>query len=165
MWKLNTSLLQNEDCIVKITSFWLHWKKRKPDFHDLRTWWDIGKKKIKHISVKFSKKKAREKRFQRNVLEARLSDLITSNAKNKNREKIDKIKAEITEIDNKAIAGAKIRSKERFYTEFEKPSHYFFHLEESCQSSKVINSLKKETVTLTAPNDILEELASFYEGL
>ncbi len=53
VWKFNTSLLQNEEFVSKIRSFWSHWHKRKSDFKNLNVWWDMGKKKIKHISIRF----------------------------------------------------------------------------------------------------------------
>ena len=94
--------------------FWQHWQKRKTDFTDLNIWWDIGKKKIKHILIRFSKKLARQAKSHRRNLELQLNNLIASNTKNNNKENIEKIKSELTELDNKNIAGAKIRSKERF---------------------------------------------------
>ncbi len=55
VWKFNTTLLENKDYISKVASFWKHWQKRKSDFSNLNVWWDIGKKKLKHISIRFSK--------------------------------------------------------------------------------------------------------------
>ena len=101
--------------------FWQHWQKRKKDFTDLNIWWDIGKKKIKHISIRFSKKLVRKVRTQRLSLVSQLNTIIASNTKNNNKESIERVKSELINIDNKTIAGAKIRSKEHFYTEFEKP--------------------------------------------
>ncbi len=74
----------------------------------------MGKKKIKHLSIRFSKKLARKKRFSRRVFKAQLNDLIKSNKRNNNSEKIEHVKKEILDIDNKAVEGAKIRTKERF---------------------------------------------------
>ncbi len=165
LWKLNTSLLNNSEYVEKIKMFWQHWQKRKKDFTDLNIWWDIGKKKIKHISIRFSKKLVRKARTQRRILESQLNTLIASNTKNNNKESIERVKSELIDIDNKTIAGAKIRSKERFYTEFEKPSNYFFNLESSRQSSKVITSIKKDDLVLSSSGLILEELAAFYESL
>ena len=135
------------------------------DYRDLNIWWDIGNRKIKHLSIKFSKKLAREKRSSRLELEKDMSKLLNTNHLNSNKVDIDRIKAEITDLDNSRFNGAKIRSKERFYTEFEKPSKYFFELENPLQSNKVISVLRTQTDTITSQDDILEEAASFYKKL
>ena len=125
MWKFNTSLLTNKEYIEKITGFWKFWQSRRSSFRNINIWWDIGKRKIKHLSIRFSKRLLREKRFLRQSLERELNQLSCTNTDNDNKDEIDRVKAELTEIDNAAILGAKIRSKERFYTENEKPSKYF----------------------------------------
>ena len=142
-WKFNTSLLQNEEYTSKVKTFWLHWRKRKSSFKDLNIWWDIGKKKLKHLSIIFSRKLAKGKHSASRKLESQVNDLVTSNSHKDNIKRIKKVSQDILNVDNKAVEGAKIRSNERFYTEFEKPSQYFFNLENSHQSSKVISTLKK----------------------
>lgn len=42
-WKLNVSILSNDDFILLVKNFWLSRKLRKPLFRDLQSWWDKGK--------------------------------------------------------------------------------------------------------------------------
>ncbi len=79
------------------------------DYRDLNIWWDIGKRKIKHLSIKFSRKLAREKRSSRLELEKELNELLNTNHLNSNKVDIDRIKAEIIDLHNSRINGAKIR--------------------------------------------------------
>ena len=165
VWKLNISLLQHKAYVDKISGFWSYWQLRKMDFRDLSIWWDIGKRKIKHLSITFSRKLAREKRSSRLKLEKELNRLLSTNDSNCNKNEIDRIKAAITDLDNAIISGAKIRSKERFHTEFEKPSKYFFNLENSRQSNKAIQALQTSNSIVTSSAEILDEAATFYEEL
>ncbi len=165
VWKFNTSLLDNPVFVDKIKSFWSHWQLRKIDFRDINAWWDIGKRKIKHIAMKLSKRLARERRQKRARLEQKLRDLSALKPSRPVLDAIEALKSDITDLDNTLVHGARIRSKERFYTEFEKPSKYFYSLENSRQSSKVISALKCNGRTVTSTQDILEKSAEFYENL
>ncbi len=162
---MNTDILDNREYAKKISQFWTHWQSRKLAFRDLNAWWDIGKKKIKHISIAFSKKLARANRSKRRDLEQKLFDVIKLDAKNHMKSAVENIKDEIRALDNKAVKGAKIRSKDRFYSEYEKPSKYFYNLENSRQGNKVITALNTTSGRVTTHSDISEAAASFYENL
>ncbi len=116
-------------------------------FSILHVWWDIGKKKLKHISIRISKSTCIKERLHRRNLESYLNRLIASNVDNKNRKEIEQVIQDIRKFDNIMICGAKICLKELFFNEFDKPSHYFFILENSQQASKAIRVVI--TVTLT----------------
>ena len=165
-WKFNTSLLKNPQYTDKVTRFWKHWQTKKQEFRNLNIWWDFGKKKIKHLTIKFSKKIAREKRSKRSKLERDLIHYIQLNNNKTFNSKIDSINNELTELEQSRLNGAKIRSKERFYNEFEKSSAYFYSLENSRQTKKVITELRNNNNrTINSTKGILDELASFYENL
>jgi hypothetical protein len=54
-WKFNESLLENENYIKLIENFWKGWHSEKLKY-SLLDWWEIGKKKIKSLSITFSNK-------------------------------------------------------------------------------------------------------------
>ncbi|CAC5388192.1 unnamed protein product [Mytilus coruscus] len=54
-WKMNDSLLDKELYIEYINNFWINWKQRKSNYNIL-DWWEIGKKRIKELTIRFSKK-------------------------------------------------------------------------------------------------------------
>ena len=60
-WKFNESLLENENYIKLIENFWKGWKSEKLKY-SLLDWWEIGKKKIKSLSITFSKNLAEDER-------------------------------------------------------------------------------------------------------
>ncbi len=68
-WKSNASLLENKNFVVKMSAFLHHWCLRRHDFTNLHAWWDICKRKIKYMCMKFSKRLSREKRARRKFLE------------------------------------------------------------------------------------------------
>lgn len=60
-WKFNESLLENENYIKLIENFWKGWQSEKLKY-SLLDWWEIGKKKIKSLSITFSKNLAEDER-------------------------------------------------------------------------------------------------------
>ena len=51
LWKLNASVLLDEEYCSTIRDFWVGWRLRKGDFRSLAKWWDPGKAKIKGLTV------------------------------------------------------------------------------------------------------------------
>ena len=47
LWKLNVSILQDEEYVKLITNFWLTWQRSQNNFASLSDWWELGKRKIK----------------------------------------------------------------------------------------------------------------------
>ena len=68
LWKLNSSLTQDDDYTKLLSQFLQDWRLQKERYSDLRTWRDIGKSHIRDITVEFATSKWREKRFQRSNL-------------------------------------------------------------------------------------------------
>ncbi len=161
-WKFNTSLLENEIFVDKMRTFLNHWCLRKLDFSNLHAWWDIGKRKIKHICMKFSKRLAKERREKRVYLENQIRIMQES----RKIDNIDSLREAIKKLDNESIRGAQIRSKDRFFYENEKSNRYFFNLESTRQERKVINAIKNEHGHIIKDSKgILQRLASFYYNL
>ena len=165
-WKFNTSLLENEEFTCNMNHFLKFWVSRKKDFAGkLHIWWDIGKKKIRNRCQKFSKRLAKEKREKRIVLEGNLQKATISTNENE-KETVPLIRKEIEELDLSNINGARIRAKALEYHSNEKSSRYFFCLENSRQSKKVIRKLKTpDGRVIQDSRDLLGCIANFYESL
>ncbi len=73
------------------------------------------------MCMKFSKKLSREKRIKRKVLEVKIWNLQGSNAS----DEVIRLRQELLSLDEVLICGAQIRSKDRFFSEYEKPNTYF----------------------------------------
>eukprot|EP00794_Sanderia_malayensis_P011466 gene11466-12661_t len=75
-------------------------------------------------------------------------------------------KKRLYDLDIIRISGARIRSKELYFSEFEKSSRYFFSLENKRQQRKVISSLSsRDGSIVTEPAEILKHISSFYSDL
>ncbi len=65
IWKLNISLLDDNDCIQHISNMWQYWQSKKDflteDTNDLFNWWDEGKIMLEAEFIKYSIQKARQK--------------------------------------------------------------------------------------------------------
>eukprot|EP00794_Sanderia_malayensis_P016517 gene16517-18168_t len=75
-------------------------------------------------------------------------------------------KKRLYDLDIIRISGARIRSKELYFSEFEKSSRYFFSLENKRQQRKVMSSLSsRDGSIVTEPAEILKHISSFYSDL
>ena len=165
-WKLNTSVLAKPTFFPQVHKLWEKWQQRKSDFPNLNVWWDKGKLKLKDLCQKFSKQQANMNLQNQKLLEKELKELLNKPKSGDISQKIGKIQEELGAIHNKLVTGAKIRSKEKFYHDDEKPTKYFFNLENNRQNQKRINELIDERgVRHTKPEDVMKHIADFYEDL
>ena len=134
-WKLNTSVSAEANFFPQVCKLWEKWQQRKPDFPNLNVWWDKGKLKLKGLWQKFSKQVKVNFQNQK-LLEKELNELLKKPKSVDISQQIGKIQEELGAIYNKLVTGAKIRSKEKFYHEHEKPTKYFFNLENNRQNQK-----------------------------
>ena len=74
-WKLNTSLLVDENYTAIVENFWKSWRASKPRFRSILSWWDVGKRKVKEITIKFASEKRKLARVHRTSLESSLAIL------------------------------------------------------------------------------------------
>ena len=65
VWKLNVSVLVEEDYFSLISSFWASLRGRKSDFVTVMDWWEVAKSKIKGLSVTYCKSRAARLRSRR----------------------------------------------------------------------------------------------------
>lgn len=166
IWKFNSTLLENPEFTSKMKTFLLHWKERKKDFEGkFNVWWDLAKRKIKHICISFSKQIAKQKRCRRAELELQIRTLTLSGSE-EDQQNLSLLKHELETIDITAINGARIRAKEFHYTCNEKSSRYFYQLENKRQTDKVISSLRTDKgELLSEPDKVLDYIANFYSSL
>ena len=55
LWKLNISILQDAEYTKLITDFWLARRSSQNHFPFLSDWWELGKLKIKNLSIELSR--------------------------------------------------------------------------------------------------------------
>ena len=110
LWKFNSSLTLDDDYTSLLGRFLQDWKLRKPEFPDLRTWWDIGKSYIREITVDFATSKWREKRLQKSNLVRQLC--LAEQEPVPSAGVITDLRQRIKEIDEEFLSCVIVRSKE-----------------------------------------------------
>ena len=167
-WKLNTTLLKDQDYLNLVKDFWEGWRLKKSEFSSISQWWDFGKRRIQQISIWFSIEKKKLQNARREDLVNRLQRARTAND---------------PDPDTMRDLGKQLKNFEKYQAQKifiatkldkieldEKPSAYFFDLLKKRQENNYLNE-----VYVTAPDgttsvsqeteDILSATTSFYKRL
>ena len=72
LWKLNISILEDEEYVRQVGEFWSNWRSRKCQFPSLGKWWEEGKSRIKGLSIRYCCSKSSASSVRRDLL-SRLS--------------------------------------------------------------------------------------------
>ena len=68
LWKFNISILEEDAYCQLIKKFWADWRYRRPSFSSVIEWWELGKSKIKGITIVFCKELVEKRRCIRGLL-------------------------------------------------------------------------------------------------
>ena len=166
-WKLNTSVLAESDYINEISSFWSAWQISKGSFSSLLDWWDLGKARIKSLSISYCqrrsvRKKARFKLLSEKV--ANLRSLVDQGHVSALSDYKDAL-SELQEFSLEEARGAQVRSRARWVEEGEASTAYFFRLEKKRKAESIISSLKVGDRSVSSTEDLLAAAADIYKSL
>ena len=75
VWKLNVSVLEEQDYVSLLSSFWASWRDKKSDFVTVMDWWAVAKSQIKGLTVTYCKKRAARLLSRRDLLVRLVSHL------------------------------------------------------------------------------------------
>ena len=130
-WKLNISLLSDALFPDEINDFWKWWQTKKTHFPSLCQWWEVGKRKFKHIAVQYGSVKKRESDATRQVLlslashlKLRFDEGITSCF-----EVYKATLLKIAELDKVDAQVVKVRARVRWVEDGEASTSFFLRLE------------------------------------
>ena len=142
IWKMNTSILQQNQFKEIFQNFWNYWQNEKIKFKNHNSWWDAGKIYLKAITIDFCTRKNKQ-------INKKQQDLISYITQEKSKispniEKINKLQQELDDIENYKTEGTIIRSKEKVILNEEKPTKYFYAQEKQKQTKKNITTLIDE---------------------
>ena len=131
--------------------------------------WDLIKYKIRQLSIKYGKEKARKKRKRITDIEASLK-ICEENCSRcpsaENLEQFEILKLEYDSIYDDLAQGAIVRSKVTWYEKGEKSNKYFLNLESHKKAnSSVRKVLNEDGVLVTDPKKVLYEIEKFYSNL
>ena len=112
-WKFNASLVNDDDFVALINESVPLWLEEFKDVIDKRLLWDLIKYRIRQITIKYSKEKARERRRKISDIEASLKiseERCGSSPTPENQEEFELLKVEYDSIYEQIAKGGIITS-------------------------------------------------------
>ena len=168
LWKLNTSILEDDEYVRLISDLWVSWRASIPRFPSLAKWWEKGKGLIKGATIRYCCDRSAARSKNRDLL-VRLADHLKA--------RIDAgsvsclapyhgVLSQLAKIDLETAKGAQVRSRIRWVEEGESSSAYFFRLERKKAADRWISALRETDGTIvSSPADLCRSFASFYMSL
>ena len=160
---MNLETLKDPNCLSEISAFIQYWPYEQPNFSDVASWWDEGKRRIKLIAIKHSVKRSRKHHQRTHKLQESIITLQQQPIPNINQ--INSLKRQLKDHLDLTFNGARIRSRANWTEQGEKPSKYFFGLEQHRQPKNTIRELRTNIGTVQSDIDILTAIQDFYENL
>ena len=168
-WKFNASLAEDGNFVTLINESIPTWLEEFKTIEDKRLLWDLIKYKIRQLSIKYGKEKARKKRKRITDIEASLK-ICEENCKGcpsaENLEQFEILKSEYDSIYDDLAQGSIVRSKATWYEKGEKSNKYFLNLETHKKAKNSVRKvLNEDCVLVTDPKKVLYEIEKFYSDL
>jgi len=126
-WKFNASLVNDVNFVTLIAESVPEWLNEFNKVTDKRVLWDLIKYKIRQVSMKYSKERAREKRERVSNIENMLQTCEENCSRcpsKENSEQLEVLKIEY-DIYQELAEGAIIRSKPTWYEKGQRSHKYF----------------------------------------
>ena len=170
VWKLNTSILDDDEYTELINSFWGRWRLAQTAYPTLAKWWDAGKSRIKGITIAYCSQKTKKESATRDLL-TRLACHLKS--------RVDagfvdcmapyrSTLAQLERLDAAAARGAQVRSRSRsrWIEEGESWSAFFLRQERKCGVDRRISPLRQANGSIvSSPRALCGLFQSFYSSL
>ena len=168
-WKFNSSLLEDASYIQLISSNYPVWLDEFKDINDKRVLWDLIKYRIRQVSIKNSKQRARERRARPETAEHKVKEcdlLCNSDPSAKNMYDLVAAKYEYELFLDYIVRGNIVRSRIDWYEKGEKNSKYFLNIENARSGQATVRRLfdSKGKITVN-PQSIMKELKDYYQNL
>lgn len=168
VWKLNTSLLEDENYLSLIKDFWVFWQRQKAFFPSPLVWWDVGKQRIKVLSIKFSKEKSSRRVSFRKALECRVKIVkrFLDAGQHDYLPEYHDLLSSLARDDHEATKAAFVRSRLRWMEEGEQSSSFFLRLEKQSKGKCLIDVIQDSIDRLVSDIDeMLHVWREFYSKL
>lgn len=167
-WKFNSSLLSDPDFKQLVTDEIEIRKLEINKFCSFGDWWDNLKVRIRKISTDYSVRKHRELNAERSSLTKQL--IRVKNALHSGDVRVapvvKNLESALSSLIYKEAEGAKIRSRAQWLEEGEKPTRYFFRLEQKRAGKNFFESLVDQNgVEKSSQSDLESILVDFYRRL
>ena len=166
-WKFNNNLLRDKQYVTLVKET-IQNIKQNVDFTNKNTFWEYLKCQIRSDTISFSILKQKRLRKEESEITAKLEDLEKKLDVNNDEQILEysNLKRTWENFQYTKTEGTILRSKAKFVEQGERNSRYFLNLEKRNFNERHMKSLiNSQGMTITKPGEILEEQASFYEGL
>ena len=166
-WKMNCSLLDDEDYIREVTAkipIWL--TEGRNELTDNRSIWDWIKYNIRVHAIRHSKQKAMERKEKETNLQKEFEiakQIFDSDPNDINVNALNSTKEKLELLYEEKIQGIIIRARARWWEHGEKSTKYFLNLEKRNHVKKHVRKLKISGSIVTDPFNILSEEKRFYQ--
>ena len=162
-WKMNASIINSDLFKNCFTEMWKTWQKEKSNYN-IHVWWDLGKKKIKQLTVWCAQKLKCERN---NFLQKLQSSLDAEVCKeDRNNEYVSFLQESINNIIDKECEGDIVRSRAKWFEEGEKPTSFFHNLEKyHAQKKNWTKILDKDKKLVHGTDNIMKVQTEFYRNL
>lgn len=168
IWKFNSLLLSDNDYVQMVTRVIDLHKLRICDFDSLGDWWDTLKATIRSKSIDFSIQKRRKANSRRGFLTKQLiraKHALHSGVANM-ASTVENLESDLLSLVSQEAEGAKIRSRTEWFEKGEKPTRYFFRLEQKRADQNSFTSLiDANGVEKFSQQDFETILVDFYSSL
>jgi exonuclease III len=112
LWKMNFNITTSELFQKAFRGFWKYWQEKKKEYSDIGKWWDMGKRKIKELTISV----ARELTCKRKETVTKLEEFILKAQENVplmelQKNELEEAKRNLKQILEYKGEGARIRSR------------------------------------------------------
>ena len=161
-WKLNCSILDDEDFSTNFSDFWPILQKEQDDFEDIALWWDErAKPAIKEFCMEFSVLRSQRLRDTKRFLFAYLKVA----QEDKNWKEVLRVKQELAALLNNDAYGHLVRSRNMSNASVEKASIFHANTEMKNSVKNSLFNLKIEGEVQNDPSLIENEVVTFFNAL
>ena len=168
VWKLNNSLLDDDKFCTLIRKTISDHIEFLLAFENIRDWWEFLKSSIKEVSIEFARERRRKLCRDRVILTNRLIRLrqrLVDGDLSVQPQIID-AESSLKSLFIREFEGVKIRSRAKWLEEGERPTRYFFKLEQTKIQKSQINSIYDSNgITVSSQADIEKAHVDFYTNL
>jgi len=169
-WKLNTSLLNDENYVETVKEGILKVKKDmlEQNITDPHSRWELLKYEMRKMSISYSKAKSKRLRSEYKILEERIEKIESTDDWIENEmlvKEYENIKMQINDYSNYVTEGLIVRSKVTWFEQGEKSNKFFLNLEKHRKSKTHIRKIIDNGKELSSEKIILEKLKDYYQDI
>ena len=163
-WKMNSSVIQSDLFKRCFIDLWSSWREKKSNFSDLGLWWDLGKNKIKELTIWVSTKLKQDEQKTQIWLENEIKRI--KSVPNYDQVYLYDLELRLRSFLDRRAEGQRIRSRVKWFEEGEQSTKFFHSIEKTKSSNKDFEQIFDENKVLkSGTDDVMKVQVDFYKKL